>query len=92
MAAAAPGERQARAHWPVSRVSDVSGPVPRVRGAGGIWDQNLDRLADKLPTLIAEESFRLGVDQGDPAVGGYAHHRVRRRLQERDEHAIDGGD
>ena len=70
------------------RVSDVPGPVPRVHGAGGIWDQNLDRLADKLRTLVAEQPFRLGVDQDDPAVGGYAHHRVGRRLQERDEHAI----
>ena len=73
------------------RVSDVPGPVPRVHGAGGVGDQDLDRLADKLRTLVAEQSFRLGVDQDDPAVGGYAHHRVRRRLQERDEHAIGKG-
>jgi hypothetical protein len=76
----------------VSQVSDVPGPVPLVRGTGGIWDQYLDRLADKLPALIPEQSFRLGVDQGDPAVSGYAHHRVRRRLQERDKHAIGGRD
>ena len=70
------------------RVGEVPGPVLRVHGAGGIWDQDLDRLADKLRTLVAEQPFRLGVDQDDPAVGGYAHHRVGRRLQERDEHAI----
>ena len=61
---------------------------PGVHGAGGVGDQDLDRLADKLRTLVAEQPFRLGVDQDDPAVGGYAHHRVGRRLQERDEHAI----
>ena len=85
---AAPGERPTRTHRPVPRVSDVPGPVSRVHGPGGVWDQNLDRLADKLRTLVAEQPFRLGVYQDDPAVGGYAHHRVRRRLQERDERAI----
>jgi hypothetical protein len=62
--------------------------VPWVRGAGGVRDQDLDRLADKLRTLVAEKPFRLGVDQDDPAVGGYAHHRVRSRFDKRDEHAI----
>ena len=86
--AATPGEGQARAHRPVPRVSDVPGPVRRVDGAGGLGDQDLDRLADELLPLVAEQPFRLGVDQDDPAVGGYAHHRVGRRLQERDEYAI----
>ena len=52
--AATPGERHARAHRPVPRVSDVPGPVPRVDGAGGVGDQDLDGLADKLLALVAE--------------------------------------
>ena len=83
--AAAPGERHARAHRPVPRASDVPGPVSGMHGAGGIGDQDLDRLADKLRTLVAEQPLCLGVDQDDPAVGGDAYHRVRRLLQERDE-------
>jgi hypothetical protein len=59
-----------------------------VHGAGRLWDQDLDQLADKFLALVAEQPFRLGVDQDDPAVGGDAHHRVRSRLQERDERAI----
>ena len=86
--AAARGERQARAHRPVPRASDVPGPVSGVRGAGGIGDQDLDRLADKLRTFVAEQPLRLGVDQHDPAVGGDAHHGVRRLLKERDEGSL----
>jgi hypothetical protein len=62
--------------------------VSGVRGAGGIGDQDLDRLADKLRTLVAEQPLCLCVDQHDLAVRGDAHHRVRRLLQERDEDAI----
>jgi len=71
------GQRDLGAKVLASRRRPVSGrPAPigrcrgsatypasaRVHGAGGTWDQNLDRLADKLRTLVAEQSFRLGVD------------------------------
>ena len=81
--------------------SDRPAPIGRCRGSAtysarcpgctaraASGTQNLDRLADKLLPLVAEQSLRLGVDQYDPTVGGYAHHRAGRRLQERDEHAI----
>jgi hypothetical protein len=60
----------------------------RVHGAVRVRDQDLDELAGKFLALIAEQPFRLGVDQDDPAVGGYAHHGVRSGLQERDKYGV----
>src|SRR3984885_9116836 len=74
---------------PIGRVrGSATYPARGVGGAGGIWDQDLNPLADKFRTLVAEQPLRLGVDQDDPAVGGYAHHRVRSRFQERGGHAV----
>src|ERR1700691_610106 len=80
---AAFGQRRVHAYHPVPRVSHEPGPVPRVRRARLLRDQDLDQLADKLLALVAAQPLRLAVDQDHPAVGGDAHHRVRNRLKER---------
>jgi hypothetical protein len=45
-------------------------------------------LADQFVAPVAEQPLGLGVDQGDPAVGLDAYHRVRRRLQQPGEPVI----
>jgi hypothetical protein len=61
--------------------SELPGVFQQVR-ASRIPDQHLHRLADKLIPPVAEQPFRLRIDQRNSAVGPDAHHRVRDRLQQ----------
>ena len=58
------------------------------RPAEPIRDDQLDRLADELGAVVAEQLLGALVGEHDPAVGATADDRVGRELQELREHAL----
>ena len=88
----APGcQLHAGAHRPGRRVGQVVVASLRVDVPHRFRDEELHGLSLELVTAVAEQSLRLGVDQGDTAVAVDRHDGVRGRVEEATEPLLDDG-
>ena len=69
------------AHGPDVRIGEKLIAVVGMLGTIAFRHQNLDRLAEQLLPAIAEQLFRLGVDEKNEAVAIDDHQGVRDRLE-----------
>ena len=75
-------EIEARAHRTHARLVEEGVALGGVAGAKTVGDEHLHLVAQKFLPRVAEELFRLRVDQDDLAVVVDDHHRVGRRLEQ----------
>ena len=82
MAVAVPAEQvQAGAHGPDVRVGEKLIAMVGVLSAKSLRHQDLDRLTEQLLPAVAEQLFRLRVDQENEAVAIDDHQGIRNRLE-----------
>jgi len=69
-------------HRPHPRIGEVAAAVAAVLGLQALGHQELDRLAEQLLALVAEQPLGLAVDQTDAPLGVDDHHGVGGRLHQ----------
>ena len=79
---ALPAQYHARPHRPHPRLDEEPPPMPQMGLAEPFRHKKLHRLSKQLLAPIAEQIFRLGVDQHDLPAAVDNHHRIRSRLQQ----------
>ena len=75
-------EVEANAHRSRMRLGEVPATVTIMQPAQALGYQHLDRPADHLATIIAEEPLHLRVHDVDLALSIHDHDRIRRRLEQ----------
>lgn len=83
---------EVRAHGADLLVVGVAQAVARMLGAETLRHQDLDGAPEQFSAGIAEQGFRLGVDQTDHPGVVHDHHRVGGRLQQCAEGLLGHGD
>ncbi len=78
---AAAAQIDAHAHRTALGIAEVTAPVRRMSPAEALGDQDFNRLAQEVFALVAEQLFRLAVDQHDLSVLADDDHGVRSRFQ-----------
>ena len=84
------GELEAGAHRPDARFREEIGAVPGMRFADTLRDEDFHRLAQELCPRVAEQLFRLCVDDDDVAVAVDDHDGVGRRFEQAPEFRLAG--
>ena len=84
------GELQAGPHGPDARFREEIGSVPGMRFTDTFRDEDFHRLAQELRPRVAEQLFRLCVDDGDVAIAVDDHDGVRRRFEQAPEFRLAG--